>query len=421
MITGSLTIQRLLGAIKRLDASDLHIKVGLPPIYRIGGRLKRIDSPPLTEEECDHLFDPILTPVQKERFENGGNLDLAWHLPDGDRFRIDLFRSGNHIHAAVRRVKAEIPSYAELHLPPVYSKIVSESPDGLVLICGVTGCGKSSTLAAMIEQLNNTEDVNIITVEDPIEYRFAPKMAVISQREVGIDVDSFKTALRFAVRQDPDVIFIGEMRDAETVLAGIQAAETGHLVFATLHTSDTMQSLNRMLEFFPPSERDFIRSSLANTLRAVCPEAHPRRRGFRGQGRPRLRGPPQLPRRPREDPRLRGRRPPRHHQRLQSRRHAELHPGTRRPRREGMDRPPDRPGLRPQPRRPRVHPQGRRGQVSDPGPPHQGRRRRHLIPPLPLVNLRPWRLTSAAHPTRRTKPDAAPSRCPLLCASAPLC
>ncbi|HZW09517.1 MAG TPA: PilT/PilU family type 4a pilus ATPase [Phycisphaerales bacterium] len=270
MISGGLTIQRLLSSMKRLDASDLHIKVGLPPVYRIGGRLKRIDSPALTEEECDHLFDPVLTPLQKARLEEMGNLDFAWHLPDGDRFRIDLFRSGNHIHAAVRRVKAEIPSYADLHLPPIYGKIVSTSPDGLVLICGVTGCGKSSTIAAMIEQINLTEDLNIITVEDPIEYRFTPKKAVISQREVGIDVDSFKTALRYAVRQDPDVIFIGEMRDAETVLAGIQAAETGHLVFATLHTSDTMQSLARMLEFFPPSERDFIRSSLANTLRAVC-------------------------------------------------------------------------------------------------------------------------------------------------------
>ena len=270
MISGGLTIQRLLGEMKRLDASDLHIKVGQPPVYRIGGRLRRVDSPALTEDECDHLFDPILSEVQKERFNAHGNLDFAWHLADGDRFRIDLFRSGNHIHAACRRVKAEIPSYADLHLPRIYGKVTEESPDGLILICGVTGCGKSSTIAAMIEQLNCTEDLNIITVEDPIEYRFTPKESIISQREVGIDVDSFKTALRFAVRQDPDVIFIGEMRDAETVLAGIQAAETGHLVFATLHTADTMQSLNRMLEFFPPSERTFIRSSLANTLRAVC-------------------------------------------------------------------------------------------------------------------------------------------------------
>jgi twitching motility protein PilT len=270
MISGGLTIQRLLASMKKLDASDLHIKVGLPPVYRIGGRLKRIDAAPLSEDECDHLLDPITNESQKQRFDSVGNLDFAWHLPDGDRFRIDMFRSGNHTHAAIRRVKAEIPSYSELHLPPIYAKIVETSPDGMVLVCGVTGCGKSTTLAAMIEQVNVSEDVNIITVEDPIEYRFVSKKAIISQREVGIDIESFKSALRFVVRQDPDVVFIGEMRDAETVLAGIQAAETGHLVFATLHTADTMQSLARMLEFFPPSERDFIRSSLANTLRAVC-------------------------------------------------------------------------------------------------------------------------------------------------------
>ncbi len=270
MLTGSLTIQRLLASMKKLDASDLHIKVGLPPVYRVGGRLRPIDSPPLTADECDHLLDPILMPIQRERFEAVGNLDFAWHLPDGDRFRIDMFRSGNHVHAAIRRVKAEIPSYEELHLPPVYSQVVERENDGLILICGVTGSGKSSTIAAMVEQINRTQDVNIITIEDPVEYRFVPKKAIISQREVGIDIDSFKTALRFVVRQDPDVIFIGEMRDAETVLAGIQAAETGHLVFATLHTADTMQSLARMLEFFPPDERDFIRSSLANTVKCVC-------------------------------------------------------------------------------------------------------------------------------------------------------
>ena len=270
MLSGSLTIKRLLGAMKPLDASDLHIKVGMPPIYRIGGHLKKIDAPPLSEDECDHLLDPLLSEVQKARFDTEGNLDFAWHLPDGDRFRIDMFRSGNHVHAAIRRVKAEIPNYEGLHLPAIYRKIVEENGLGLVLICGVTGSGKSSTIAAMVDHLNDIRDVNIITIEDPIEYRFTPRKAIISQREVGVDVESFKTALRFVVRQDPDVIFIGEMRDAETVLAGIQAAETGHLVFASLHTADTMQSLARMLEFFPTEERDFVRSSLANTLVAVC-------------------------------------------------------------------------------------------------------------------------------------------------------
>ncbi len=270
MLTGSLTIQRLLANMKPLQASDLHIKVGIAPIYRIGSHLRAVDAEPLSEDEADHLLDPIISEQQKAIYDERGSIDFAWHLPDGERFRIAMFRSGNHAHAAIRRVRAEIPSYAELHLPDVHGKLVERSAQGLMLICGVTGSGKSSTIAAMLEQVNVTRDVNIITIEDPVEYRFVPKKSIISQREVGIDVADFKTALRSVVRQDPDVIFIGEMRDAETVLAGIQAAETGHLVFATLHTSDTMQSLARMLEFFPPEERDFIRSSLSNTLLAVC-------------------------------------------------------------------------------------------------------------------------------------------------------
>jgi len=270
MIPAGLSIKNLLGAMREYDASDLHIKVGIPPTYRIGGHLRPIQSAPLTEEEADHLLDPILTDLQKETFARQGDLDFAWHLPDGDRFRINIFRSGNHTHAAIRRVKGEIPTYAELNLPPVYSNIVQTTSEGLVLVVGVTGCGKSSTLAAMIDELNTMRDVNIITVEDPVEYRFTPKKAVISQREIGIDVPSFKDALRYVVRQDPDIIFIGEMRDADTVLAAIQAAETGHLVFTTLHTADTMQAFGRMLEFFPQEERDFIRSSLALSLKAIC-------------------------------------------------------------------------------------------------------------------------------------------------------
>lgn len=265
-----LTIEKLLSSMRRLDASDLHIKVGIPPVYRVGGHLRPLEAPVLTEEQADHLLDSILSDVQKERYSRDGTVDFAWHLPDGDRFRINMFRSGNHAHAAIRRVRATIPSYEDLHLPEVYSKIVSKAHQGLVLICGVTGSGKSSTLAAMIQQVNKTRDVNIVTIEDPIEYRFISNKSIISQREIGIDVADFKTALRSVVRQDPDVIFIGEMRDAETILAGIQAAETGHLVFATLHTADTMQALSRMLEFFPPSERDFVRTSLSNTLLAIC-------------------------------------------------------------------------------------------------------------------------------------------------------
>jgi twitching motility protein PilT len=272
--TGKPNIQQLLGAMPRLDASDLHIKVGIPPTYRIGGRLKPINAEPLGAEEADDLIDPILTPKQREDFRAGGNLDFAWHIDEGpnkgERFRVNLFRSGGHTHAAFRRVKAQIPSYADLHLPPVYSTLVERANEGLVLVVGITGSGKSSTLAAMLDQVNATRAVNIITIEDPVEYRFTPKKSIISQREIGIDVKDFQTALRYVVRQDPDVVFIGEMRDKETVLAAIQAAETGHLVFATLHTADTMQAFGRILEFFPESERGFVRHALANSLKAIC-------------------------------------------------------------------------------------------------------------------------------------------------------
>ena len=259
----------------RLDASDLHIKVGIPPTYRIGGDLHPIQGEPVSEEDADHLLDPLLSDVQKQRFDATGDLDFAWHLPGagggpGDRFRINMLRSGNHTHAAIRRVKAEIPTYEDLHLPPIYSRIVQTEREGLVLIVGVTGSGKSSTLAAMVEEINRTRGENIITIEDPVEYRFVPKKSIISQREIGIDVVDFHEALRHVVRQDPDVIFIGEMRDHDTIIAAIQAAETGHLVFATLHSADTMQAFGRILEFFPQTERSFIRSSLSNSLLAIC-------------------------------------------------------------------------------------------------------------------------------------------------------
>jgi twitching motility protein PilT len=270
MLSGGLTIQRLLSGMKKFSASDLHIKVGIPPTYRIGGTLKAVGGDPLTEEESDHLLDPIIPDRLKGRFESSGDLDFATFNEEGDRFRVNMFRAGSHVNAAIRRVKAEIPTYAALHLPPIHNKIVEEAGEGMVLVVGVTGSGKSSTLAAMIEHINGTRSENIITVEDPVEYRFFPRKSIISQREIGIDVPDYKAALRYVVRQDPDVIFIGELRDHDTVLAAIQAAETGHLVFGSLHTADCMQSFNRILEFFPREEHGFIRSALANTLKAIC-------------------------------------------------------------------------------------------------------------------------------------------------------
>lgn len=264
------SIHQLLGAMGKLGASDLHVKVGVPPTYRVNGELRAIDGPPLTEDEADHLLDPIVPDAMRERYEREGGIDFASHSAEGDRFRINMFRSGNHTHAAIRRVKSDIPTYEDLHLPPVYRKLIEETFEGLILVCGVTGSGKSTTLAAMIEHINKKRSVNIITIEDPIEYQFSRQRAIVSQREIGIDVPDYPTALRYVVRQDPDVVFIGEMRDHETVLSAIQAAETGHLVFGSLHTADTMQSFSRILEFFPKEEHDFIRSAMSTSMRAIC-------------------------------------------------------------------------------------------------------------------------------------------------------
>ncbi len=266
------SIEPLLHKMADLGASDLHLKTGVPPMYRIGGELRRTNLPVIevNSRQIERLMDPLIPPTRRHIWEEKGGLDFAHNLPSGDRFRINIYRACDQMHAAIRRVKGQIPNFEELHMPPIYKKLAEQSIEGIVIVCGVTGCGKSTTQAAMIDHINATQAVNIISIEDPIEYSFAPKKAIVSQRELGLDVQSFSDALRGAVRQDPDVIFIGEMRDRETLLAALQAAETGHLVFCTLHTADTMQSLGRILEFFPPDQHAFIRSSLANCLRAIC-------------------------------------------------------------------------------------------------------------------------------------------------------
>lgn len=265
------SITSLLEAMKRLEASDLHLKNGIAPTYRIAGRLRKTDIPPLPIDgrEIEDLMKPIIPEHRWDVYLERGALDFAYHLPDGDRFRINVMRAGNHMHAAIRRVKADIPDFTELHLPPIYSKLAEETYEGIILVCGVTGSGKSTTMAAMIDHINANRFCHIISIEDPVEYSFKPRKAIVSQREIGLDLASFADGLRSAVRQDPDVIFVGELRDRETVIAALQAAETGHLVFGTLHTADTMQSLTRMLEFFPREQHAFIRSAVANSVRAI--------------------------------------------------------------------------------------------------------------------------------------------------------
>ncbi len=284
-MAGKPTMRQLLFNMRKIDASDLHLKVGMPPIFRVHGDLKLpANVQPLTGEDTEALLKEIIPEKLRERYDRTGDLDFSTFLDlddsghanetgkprRHDRFRCNVFRAGGEMHGAIRRVKPEIPTFESLHLPDVYRKISDETNEGLVLVVGVTGSGKSTTLACMVERINQTRAMNIVTVEDPVEFHFHPHMSVISQRELGIDVPTYGDALRYIVRQDPDVIFIGELRDHDTVLAAIQAAETGHFVFGSLHTADTMQAFSRIVEFFPQHEHDFIRASLAGTLKAIC-------------------------------------------------------------------------------------------------------------------------------------------------------
>lgn len=263
-------IQHLLTFVSKNEASDLHIKVGYAPCVRIGGHLRKLQLPEIPDTAyVEGMFRALLPADRWREFETKGSVDFSTAHEGGDRFRINLFRSKGEIHAALRRVQAKILDFNALNLPDVYRKVISETLEGLILVCGVTGSGKSSTLAAMLEHINQTRYLHIITIEDPIEFAFHGKKSIISQREIGLDAVNFPEALRVVVRQDPDAILIGELRDRETMLAAIQAAETGHLVLGSLHCADAQLSFARILEFFDRSEHSFIRSSLANSLKAI--------------------------------------------------------------------------------------------------------------------------------------------------------
>lgn len=263
-------IPRLLAFVSANEASDLHLKVGYPPTVRIGGHLRRIDSPELPNSEyIEEMMSVLMPKAKREEYDRRGAADFAARAESGDRFRINVFRSEGEMHAALRRVQRKVPNFQDLNLPPVYEKTIMTCLQGLILVAGVTGSGKSSTLAAMLKYINSHRSLHVITIEDPIEYAFQPQKCIISQREIGIDVANFPEALRYVVRQDPDCIMIGELRDKETMLAAIQSAETGHLVLGSIHCSDAEQTLSRILEFFPREEHAFIRSSLSNSLKAI--------------------------------------------------------------------------------------------------------------------------------------------------------
>jgi len=263
-------LKRLLSFLGKHEASDLHLKVGYSPYVRIGGHLRKLDLPPIPDTGSVHeMVAPLVPDKRWMDFEAHGALDFSAADESGDRYRINLFRSEGEMHVAIRRVQSKILDFDGLNLPTIYRDMISKTSEGLILVCGVTGSGKSSTLAAMVEFINEHRAMHIITIEDPIEFQFHGKKSIISQREIGLDVPNFPDALRVVVRQDPDCILIGEMRDRETMLAAIQAAETGHLVMGSLHCADTQLSFSRILEFFDRSEHSFIRSSLSNSLKAI--------------------------------------------------------------------------------------------------------------------------------------------------------
>ncbi len=250
-------------------ASDLFIKVGAPAALRVAGRVRFLDSSPLTPDAVNSLFDQVADPRTRAQFDATGEADTAYELYGVGRFRVNVFRQRGYIGFVFRHIQTRIPDLEELNLPAGTLKKISALPRGMVLVTGIAGSGKSTTLAAMLNHTNKTQARHIVTIEDPIEYLFVDDKCVIDQRELGMDTQSFSAALKHVVRQSPDVIMIGEMRDLETVEAAMAAAETGHLVFSTLHTVNAMQTVERIINFFPPHQHEFLRAQLALLLEGV--------------------------------------------------------------------------------------------------------------------------------------------------------
>jgi twitching motility protein PilT len=263
-------VNKLFRMVMKLQASDLHLKVGQPPMVRLRGDIRRTEAKPITQEDMERLLLPLLNARQRKILEEEGGVDFS-HVVGGDdetRFRVSLFRQRGRLSLVARRVTPQIPSFEKLGLPPTIEKLCHYS-EGLVIFAGVTGSGKSTSIAAMLDYINAREPLHILTVEDPIEFVFTDKKAYINQREIGLDVIDWHKALKDAVREDPDVILVGELRDVDTFEAAIHAAETGHLVFGTIHAASAATTINRILDLFPPGKHTAIRQALANNLKAV--------------------------------------------------------------------------------------------------------------------------------------------------------
>jgi twitching motility protein PilT len=249
-------------------ASDLHVKAGTAPTIRVDGKLYALDEPEPSSQDIDAVVEQILTPKQRQLFEDENEIDFAFSIPGLSRFRANFYRQRGTVAMAFRQIPFGVPSMGDLRLPDVLTQLVVR-PRGLILVTGTVGQGKSTTLASMVDHVNNTVPRNVITVEDPVEFLHRDNMAMISQREVGLDTGSFHDGLKHILRQDPDIILIGEIRDVDTMRVALMAADTGHLVLSTLHTPDAAQTINRILSFFPLNEHDEVRYLLSSNLAAV--------------------------------------------------------------------------------------------------------------------------------------------------------
>ena len=271
-----------LEALVAAKGSDLHLKVGSPPRMRVDGRLVVLDGPNLTPDTAEELLRDLIRPDLHQQFQKTNEADFAYSLPGVGRFRVNAFRQRGSVGMVLRRVQEGAMSIGELGLPPVIARL-AEQPRGLVLVTGPTGSGKTTTLAAMIDHVNANNAVHIVTIEDPIEVLHADKLGMVNQREVRVDTDDFTIAMRAAMRQDPDVILVGEIRDAETLKTSLAAAETGHLVLSTLHTADAAETVNRCIDLFPPYQQRQVRLSLATALRGIVGQRLVRRAGDGGR------------------------------------------------------------------------------------------------------------------------------------------
>jgi twitching motility protein PilT len=263
-----LMIEDLMEQLIEMGGSDLHLSAGLPPYFRLSGHLTPIGDEPLTSEQCQRLIFSMLNNTQRKNLEQNWELDCSYGVKGLARFRVNVYKDRGTYAACLRALSSKIPSFEKLGLPDVVREM-AEKPRGLILVTGPTGSGKTTTLAAMIDLINRTRAEHILTIEDPIEFVYEPIKSLIHQRQLGEDTKSFSNALRAALREDPDIILVGEMRDLETISLAISAAETGHLVFATLHTSSASQTVDRMIDVFPSERQQQVRVQLSNSLVAV--------------------------------------------------------------------------------------------------------------------------------------------------------